>query len=102
MEQVEQRELFIRFANELTNNLKNLSGEKFDVNKAIIVKKHLSYFIERLKAHDVNAVLFTSVFLNVFKLFEYNNSIDRLGIILDNVFKEEVVRGIRDLESRER
>ena len=100
-EQVDPREMLIRFANELTNDLKSLSSEKFNQAKLDMVRKHLSYFIERVKDNDVDAVLLTSLFLNVFKLFNYNKSLDRLGIILDNVFKDEVIRGIRELDRRE-
>ena len=96
--QVDQREVFIRFVNEFTNNMKNLSREKFDKGKLEVVEKGMSYYIDRAKDNDVDVVIMACIFSNVLKLFVYNNSLDRLGAILDQVFQQEVVRGIRTFD----
>jgi len=98
---IDNEKAFAKFANELTNQMKHLSAEKFDRAKLDVVEKQFSYFIDRVKANDVDMVMYVSLFVNVFRLYLYNNSLDVLGIVLDNVFKEEVIRGIRNIEGRD-
>ena len=95
---MEQQETFIRFANELANNLKHLSSETFDETKLGVIDRQFSYVIEKLKENDIDFVMLLSIFVNCYRLFDLSEATMGLHNMLDSVFKQQMLNKLAQFD----
>ena len=99
---MEQKETFVRFMNELANNLKHLSSEKFDETKLAVVNRQFSYVIEKLKEQDVEFIMILTIFVNCYRLFDLSGATRGLHNVLDSVFKQQMLNKLAQFDEEKK
>jgi len=89
---MEQNKALIRFVNELQNQMKGLSEEKFDDKKKELIVRQFDYLIDKVKEQDVGFMVMLCIYLNCYKLHEFGKDIMSLTEELDNIFKNEIIK----------